>query len=180
MIINPRGGAAGVKNPLTKDLDIAAFKIFSTADDMLFEMAPTPKVFAIRQQGGTAIDQFQFGYPGNVGELKETKTNAKLRFTGAGLDIFGPGNQISVSVRGTAGLYSQSGSGDLGFSGGFQFRDLWLNRNIENSTAAGLTILSLTTHKLGFHGKTPVVQAAAPVTLADVITIIKNVGLSAT
>ncbi len=50
---------------------------------------------------------------------------------------------------------------DLGRTGVLSWRDLNLTRNILNPTTAGLGILAATTHKLGFHGATPIVQGAS-------------------
>ncbi len=51
--------------------------------------------------------------------------------------------------------------------------------NIVFDTVAGSMIGSAANQKIGFYGKTPVVQAATPVTLADVIAVLRGCGLAA-
>lgn len=57
-----------------------------------------------------------------------------------------------------------------------EFQD---GRKIQVGKGTGTMIATETTQKLGFFGKTPVVQPTAPVTLANVISLLQSLGLSA-
>jgi hypothetical protein len=56
---------------------------------------------------------------------------------------------------------------------------LFDGRNIQTGRTTGTKIGTAADQKLGFFGVTPVAQQSAPTTLAHVITILHNVGLSA-
>jgi hypothetical protein len=56
---------------------------------------------------------------------------------------------------------------------------LFDGRNIQAGRTTGTKIATATDQKLGFFGKTPVVQQAAPSTLANVISVLQTFGLTA-
>lgn len=51
-------------------------------------------------------------------------------------------------------------------------------RNIRTGRTTGTMIGTATDQKIGFFGTTPVVQQAAPTTLANVITVLQTLGLT--
>lgn len=51
-------------------------------------------------------------------------------------------------------------------------------RNIQAGRTTGTKVGTAADQKVGFFGKTPVVQQAAPTTLANVITILQTLGLT--
>lgn len=57
--------------------------------------------------------------------------------------------------------------------------ELFDGRNIQLASGTGTKIGTAATQKLGFFGATPVVQQAAPTTLAEVITRLQALGLTA-
>jgi hypothetical protein len=52
-------------------------------------------------------------------------------------------------------------------------------RNIQTGRTTGTKIATATDQKIGFFGHTPVIQQAAPVTTANIITLLQAYGLSA-
>jgi hypothetical protein len=56
---------------------------------------------------------------------------------------------------------------------------LFDGRNIQAGRTTGTKIGTAIDQKLGFFGKTPVVQQAAPSTLANVISVLQTFGLTA-
>lgn len=124
--------------------------------------------------------------------LGDTNTSSVIRmvevpttYIGGFIQYDASGNVFNIGVHNssdtTAGndvnaIQIARASGDLSLIGNVTMADA---KNIVLNTTTGTKIGTGATQKLGFYGHTPVVQAAAPTTLADVIAIIRGNGLSA-
>lgn len=82
--------------------------------------------------------------------------------------------QIRQIVREELGFIL--GSAQYNFNKHLKINDA---KNIMLGYLHGTKIGTDTTQKLGFYGKTPISQHAAPATLGDVIQLLKDYGLSA-